>query len=384
MPGWIQFVAFAAFGFIALRLDASAATLQTLHTFNGKAQGGSGEALVLSGDSLLGVTDEGGGGGCDHGCGVLFDLDIATEKEVVLATFSPGTGAFPTGIVLHRGKLFGTTGEGDSSNCPGNTTCGTIYTFDPATGSRAVLHVFSDGADGGSPDPNFAVVGGEIYGTATDGGLSGCHGFGCGTVFKVNVATGKLEVIHSFMGSTDGGDPTGGVVYAQGNLYGTTQQGGTFGFGNVYRINLANGAFTVLYSFTGNKDGGDPVCLLYRDGILYGTEAGGNSASGGIFKIELATGVESVVYTLPQLAGAGNLIFHSGQLLGTTPLGGRYNDGTVFDFNVSSGKGRVLHNFTGGDDGANPKGFLSAQDGAIYGITSNGALGYGTVYRLTP
>ena len=120
------------------------------------------------------------------------------------------------------------------------------------------------------------------YGTTEQGGAHGA-----GTVFKVSMA-GTETVLHSFTGGNDGGFPEAGLIKDKaGNFYGTTAGGGTDGAGTVFAITPA-GTETVLYSFTGGKDGGGPEASLIMDkaGNLYGTTAGGGSGYGTVFEIQ--------------------------------------------------------------------------------------------------
>ena len=100
---------------------------------------------------------------------------------------------------------------------------------------------------------------------------------------------GQETVLYSFTGGTDGGVPFAGVILdSAGNLYGTTYIGGSTGFGAVYKVD-ASGLDTVLYSFTGEADGGGPWAGVVRDsaGNLYGTTPyGGTKDTGVVFKIE--------------------------------------------------------------------------------------------------
>src|SRR5271166_3337245 len=154
--------------------------------------------------------------------------------------------------------------------------------------------------------------------------------------------------------------------------------------------------FTLLYSFTGGGDGGNPDAGLVRDaaGNLYGTTANGGTTGGGVvFKVD-RRGNESVLYSFATIEG-GFLPYSSlvrdteGNLYGTTFTGGtgcspHYDCGTVFKVD-SSGTETVLYSFTGGTkDGCNPWGGL-VRDGAgnLYGTTSGcGASGLGTVFKV--
>jgi uncharacterized repeat protein (TIGR03803 family) len=125
-----------------------------------------------------------------------------------------------------------------------------------------VLYSFTNGADGGQP---YAALirdsGGNLYGTTAVGGASNF-----GAVFKLS-KTGKETVLHSFSGGTDGANPWTGLVWGPGgNLYGTTEAGGSSGFGTVFKISKA-GKKTILYNFTGTAgDGAYPFAQMIWDG----------------------------------------------------------------------------------------------------------------------
>jgi uncharacterized repeat protein (TIGR03803 family) len=167
---------------------------------------------------------------------------------------------------------------------------------------------------------------GNLYGTTSQGGASNL-----GTVFKLDPA-GTETVLHSFGGQPDGGNPAAGLVRdASGNLYGTTSQGGTSNLGTVFKLE-PTGTETVLYSFGGEPDGAVPLANLIRD-------------------------------------AAGNLY-------GTTSQGGTANLGTVFKLDPAA-KETVLYSFVGGPtDGADPvAGLIEGAAGSFYGTTFEGGTG---------
>jgi len=143
---------------------------------------------------------------------------------------------------------------------------------------------FSDSTDGGLPSAGLIRDSeGNLYGTARDGGASND-----GTVFKLT-KNGKFKVLYSFVGSPkDGAQPVASLVMdKQGNLYGTTFQGGAYGYGTVFKLS-PTGTESVLYSFTGGADGSEPVASLVMDkqGNLYGTTPDGGAYSHGtVFKV---------------------------------------------------------------------------------------------------
>jgi uncharacterized repeat protein (TIGR03803 family) len=232
---------------------------------------------------------------------------------------------------------------------------------------------------------------GNLYGTTESGGA-----FGFGTVFKLSTS-GVETVLYSFQGGTDGNEPEGGVILdSAGNLYGTTYQGGAYKMGTVFKVSVGGGE-TVLHSFPGGTDGANPNASLVFDsaGNLYGTTIGGGSASciggcGTVFKVS-STGEEAVLYAFTQTNDDGGhpngaLIFDSaGNIYGTTQAGGANADGTVFKLS-STNEETVLYSFKGGSDGLAPYDAL-VQDSAgnLYGTTryGGGTTNYGTIFRLS-
>jgi uncharacterized repeat protein (TIGR03803 family) len=178
------------------------------------------------------------------------------------------------------GNLFGTTYYGGNAGCYEQrgypAGCGTAFKLNP-TGRKVDVFSFF-GSNGQFPLAGLTRdSSGNLYGTTSEGGPSWPNGDGI--VFKIG-KTGKETVLYSFTGGADGGVPVAGVVLdAEGNLYGTTEYGGSEpcgaypGCGTVYKLDLANGQETVLYSFTGGMEGNFPASRLVSDtkGNLYGT-----------------------------------------------------------------------------------------------------------------
>ena len=221
-------------------------------------------------------------------------------------------------------------------------------------------------------------------------------GFGVVTTPLAQARTYK--VLHKFTGGSDGGQPYAGVIRdAQGNLYGTTFFGGAYGDGVVFKVGTS-GRETVLYSFTGGADGALPYAGVIRDaqGDLYGTaNEGGNSpcGCGVVFKLG-TTGQETVLYSFTHGADGANpaagLIRAQGNLYGTTFWGGVYDYGTVFELSPT-GQETVLYGFTGGNDGGNSgAGLIRDAQGNLYGTAESGgdmsscdSLGCGVVFKLS-
>lgn len=208
-----------------------------------------------------------------------------------------------------------------------------------------------------------------------------------GVVFKLS--SGHETVLHSFTG-TDGANPIGGVIRtAAGNLFGTTENGGTGG-GVVFKMD-PRGNETVLYTFRSFSIGVSPGAGLVRDsgGNLYGTTLlGGPSDDGVVFKLHPGDKNVTVLHSFSGSDGMtplGPLVLDSsGDLYGTTGGGGASEDGVVFELD-SNGNETVLHSFSG-TDGWQPVGSLTRDSaGDLFGAARfGGASGDGVIFELTP
>ncbi|HEY1658297.1 MAG TPA: choice-of-anchor tandem repeat GloVer-containing protein [Candidatus Sulfotelmatobacter sp.] len=213
------------------------------------------------------------------------------------------------------------------------------------------------------------------------------------SVFLVSPSQAQsFSVIRSFA-DNDGTGPLAGLAMdAKENLYGTASSGGVYGDGVVFKASR-NGAEMVLHSFGHGDDGSTPESSVIFDatGNLYGTTfVGGAFSSGTVFKIS-AKGTEAVLYSFGGVADGANPIAglamdKAGNLYGTTSAGGTFNAGTVFKVSPT-GKHTVIYNFGQGvDDGSTPvAGITLDSEGNLYGTTSvGGVAGYGTVFELKP
>ena len=221
-----------------------------------------------------------------------------------------------------------------------------------------------------------------------------------------------FNVLHTFTGGNDGGNPSAGVTMKAGNLYGTTFAGGVLtcnaphGCGTVYQLkHIGSGwTFNTLYSFSGS-DGAIPTApvVFGPDGALYSTAEFGGSGNGNVFKLRpppsacktaLCPWSENVLYTFQGGTDGSQpigLVFdQAGNIYGTTSSGGAYGGGTAYEL-TSSGSGwteSLLHNFGVTDlDGFTPyrSVMIFDQAGNLYGTTYfGGAHNAGSVFQLTP
>jgi uncharacterized repeat protein (TIGR03803 family) len=287
----------------------------------------------------------------EYGEGTVFEITAAgTEKVLYSFGSQSGDGYRPwAGLVFDKkGNLYGTTFNG------GNFDYGTVFEITKA-GREKVLYSFS-GPPGDGSLPLAGLVfdkGGNLYGTTTAGGEYGGPFVGGGTVFEVT-ADGTEKVLYSFCSQpncTDGTSPYAGLVFdKKGNLYGTTFEGGVSSYGTVFEI-TSDGMEKVLYSFCPQgypcSDGYNPYAGLIFDKKrnLYGTTyQGGTQGWGTVFEITKA-GTEKVLYNFNPGNGsdgynpyAGLIFDDEGNLYGTTIAGGLSSGGTVFEVTLGGQK----------------------------------------------
>jgi uncharacterized repeat protein (TIGR03803 family) len=357
---------------------ATAQSLSTLHSFAGSPDGAEPLSTVIadSAGNLYGTSQTGGNACGASGCGTVFRLSPAgagTYNETILHNFAAGTdGSGPYTQALFAdssGNLYGTTAEGGSGGCAWHSTCGTVFRLSPskATGTYAetVLWRFGTGTDGAIPLAG--VIGdnnGNLYGTTVQGGSSTQCGIGgCGTVYKLTpTGTGSYSetVLWSFSGGADGAGPRAGLVIDKsGNLYGTTVAGGGNGC-TAFGVGCG-----VVYKLMPTATG------AYSETVIYSFAGGADGAR----------------------PNAGLIIDSAGGLYGTTSDGGANYVGAVYKLTpngTSNYSETVLYSFGGSPaDGGHPyAGVVADAAGVLYGTTQYGGGGCvggcGTVYKLSP
>ncbi len=281
--------------------------------------------------NIYGTTVSGG----NYGHGVVYEIN-PVGKETVLHSFAGGTldGCDPQqGVVIDKaGNLYGTTAECGASNN------GTVFKLTP-NGKLVWLYSFTGGAYGGSYPANGHLLvdkGDNLYGVTWHGGPSGN-----GIVYKIT-PEGKLTLLHMFAGGTaDGCFPFGRPAMDEaGNLYGTTANCGTHDMGTVWKLSK-DGTESVLHSFAGGtSDGEDPSDSVALDakGNMYGTTQAGGSGScpngcGVVYKLS-RSGTLTLLHSFDESDGAnptsGVWVSSKEGLYGTAYDGGSDDYGTVW------------------------------------------------------
>ena len=345
---------------------------------NGSAKVSDAAVIQDANGSFFGTTQAGGG----RQAGTVFSLDAAGTLSNFHA-FNGNDGAVPVAPLVQdaAGNFYGTAEQG------GYYGYGTIFRLAPG-GTLTVLHDFGSRDDGVSPEGALVFgADGNLYGTTSGGGY-----YNSGTVFRLATDGTGYTIGYDFGSSRDDAATPNAALVAgtDGNLYGTTTNGGYYDYGTVFQV-TTDGTLTILYDFEG-RDGDYPDASLVQanDGNFYGTTSGGGPYDAGtVFRLTTG-GALTTLYGFPSkndgLQPEAALIQATdGLLYGTTYYGGTAGGGAVFSIALDGSGYVTQHSFAGGDaDGANPAAAVfQARDGTLYGTTAYGGTArVGTVFRL--
>lgn len=389
-----------AIALIAHANTANGASFKVLHSFAGGLDGCYPVAsLILDGSgNLYGTTS---GEGCNS-CGTIFEVPSGGTETPLYGFTCGSNGEGPGGLVMDKkANLYGTTVDGGSAGC------GVVFKL-ARKKRETTVHEFSGEPNDGCNPESALIIGknGDFYGTTNGGGKNLSNG----TVFRLTPHHVET-VLYDFCAKAncaDGGSPYAGLTAdAAGNLYGTTERGGSrhckFECGALFKL-APHGTEKILYAFKGSPDDGsipDGNVVIDQMGNLYGSlYVGGrrgcyaNLGCGAIFKIA-PHGKETILRLFKggRKDGAnpvaGPILDGNGNLLGTTYYGGNQDCGlgcgTVFAIAPDRAM-TILHEFNGATDGANPTAGLVVDSlGNLYGATTfGGASGYGTLFEITP
>lgn len=393
-----------AIGFVLTVVTVDAAQAQTyklLYTFSGGDDGAQPYAgLTLKQGNLYG-TAHAGHEGTNWGNAFVLQHKGSGWLYGSLVVFD---GALSTRVVFGPdGTLYGT-----SPNNLAGLFYGYIYNLKPPLAAfchtffcpwnASIPYVFTGGGDGGSPrfgDLTFDQAG-NMYGTAYSGGSGGS-----GVVYEMMRSGGgwTQKTLYAFSGP-DGAGPSNAVIFdSVGNLYGTTTQGGQYGFGTVFELSPSGGGWTekVLYSFQNDGDGSNPTSGLLLDaaGNIYGTTSNGGTDGGGtVFELTPSGGgwTYSALYNFVGNHNCGPLagvtMDAAGSLYGTTLCDGAFGGGSVFKLTPSGGGWTYTseYDFTGGNDGKNPYSVVTLDTaGNMFGTAAHGGANLsGVVWEITP
>jgi uncharacterized repeat protein (TIGR03803 family) len=319
------------------------------------------------------------------GVALALSGDTAMAQFAVLHSFTNGLdGASPQygALAVSEGRLYGTAGAGGAS---GN---GVVFSLNADGSKFTVLHTFTGvSPDGAKPYGSVSVSGSTLYGTTYGGGS------GNGTVFKIGTNGTGYATLYSFATSS-AYKPYSTVTPSGSMLYGTTYYS-SGGVGAVYAVDTNGNGFATLHTFVGGaSDGKTPMggALVVDDGIIFGTALHGGPSGSGNDGVVFAMSTNGAYSSLFAFSGGatdganpyGSVALSGNKLYGTTRLGGSANAGTVFSVNTDGTGFTTLYTFAGGTtNAANPYCTPTLDGSVLYGTTRlGGTNNLGTVFKI--
>ncbi len=352
-----------------------------LHTFSLSNGGYPNGELILIGSTIYGTTT------FDSGLGCVFKIDSDGSDYIPIHSFfnTFDVGCSPINGLISDGEWFyGTTKDGFDRDHYG----GSVYRIN-TVGHLDVLHAFGpnpSSALAGDRRSRLTLIGSTLYGTTVYGG-----DYGAGSIYALDVSGNGYTELHSF-DSGEASDIAAGPLTTNGSiLFGTTELSGDYGKGAIYAINPNGTGFNVLHSFDGD-DGNSPASfcggLLLVGSTLYGTtEWGGEFDAGTIFKIDVDGTGFAVLHSFDGEDGErpdAGLTFSGSTLYGKTLKGGENDRGVIFQIDTDGTGYSVLHSFNSTEADEYLMGGLTTDGSKLYGVSRYGGdLNCGVLYSLT-
>src|SRR5258708_1778205 len=207
----------------------------------------------------------------------------AIDTEKVLLNFQGGAyGSGPGEMVRDStGTIYGTLGTSPSKTCA--LFCGVVYKLTPTANgyTETIIHTFTGGADGETPDGMVMDAKGNIFVSTYNGASTKCFG-GCGAIVELSpIKSGgySMTIVYDFVSGIDGGEARLNLIDTQGNLYGWSPNLD----GLIWKLSPSGSGTwtkTTLYNFTGGSDGriGVPA-FIDSSGNLFGVAIAGGSST---------------------------------------------------------------------------------------------------------
>jgi len=374
---------------------AEAHGYQVIHNFTGGSDGGTPPYTLVQDRKgrFIGTANQGG----QNNAGVVFRMEHrkAGWQVAPLYNFTGTDGQPGWGVTLFKGSIYTNALYAGVFGGP----CGSALQLTRSQGAwqSVLMRTYTKDEDGcptGNLVPDRA---GNVYGVTQGGGP---NGWGAAFELSPSGSSWTETILYGFQGGSDGGLPYSGLVFDRsGNLYGTaTARGGSGcgqGCGTVFELSPSQSGWTysVLYTFKGGSDGGQPVAgvVFDRKGNLYGAaESFGANGGGTVFELSPAQGSWTFNLLASMTGDAGPVasltIDSSGTIYGTNYRDGAGGYGSVFQVKQSGGKWtyKDLHDFTGGSDGGYPGGgvTLDARGNAYGTAVVGGADNFGVIYEI--
>ncbi|MBC7389658.1 MAG: T9SS type A sorting domain-containing protein [Opitutaceae bacterium] len=298
--------------------------------------------------------------------GTIFEWNLQTNVFTKKQDFNDGFSADDADEELryYNGKFYGIKSWGGSNNM------GILFEWNPTTNIMTKKIDFNGLVNGSYPDGSLLLVNGKFYGMTSAGGNNNL-----GTLFEWDPSNNVLTKKIDFNGVGNGASPISSLRMQNNICYGTTQGGGSFGAGVLFKYNISTNFLTKSIDFDGISKGSMPNnAPVYLNGKFYGTtRIGGSNDVGVLYEWDPVS--NSVIKKVDFSGSAGYyggvtglsiLTVFNGKLYGVTSSGGTNNSGSIFEYNPSGSLLTTKYNFDG-----IPTGGLSLVGGKFYGLCKN-------------
>jgi uncharacterized repeat protein (TIGR03803 family) len=289
--------------------------------------------IELPDGNLYGVSSQGGA----FGYGDIFVVTLSGQFGDLYDFGNGGDGAYPNDNIILGNGTFGLAIIGTNSGSGTNgdpAAWGNIWEFQPDLGVGFSVfsnaYTYKQDVNGFNPISGVSIVNGNMYATSQVGGTSGC-----GTVFELPNGSITPTLLHSFTCGTDGGYPQGAPkLYSDNNLYGVTLENGSAGpdFGSIYKTGLQSG-FGTLYTFTGSRHNpNDTIAFDTAGNIIFTAGKGGSTGVGGLYLERRSGGTPTLLWDYAALSTEGDTPYatpffdNSGHLWTESLTGGGNSD----------------------------------------------------------
>lgn len=278
---------------------------------------------------FYGLTTNGSGG-----YGSVFRTDTGGQHFEILDSFTAienGKSPFPQKLIEVNSRLYGIITNG------GKNYHGVLFEYNPTNNSFVVKHHFTDSTGSHPAGDLLLASNGNLYGTTINGGPAD-HG----TIFEFNPTTGVLKKVAAFNGPSTGAGPKGKMVEKSGKIYGTCETWGANNGGMIFEFDLTSKTFTKAVSFASLTTGTQPQggVMLAANGKLYGiTTNGGANGVGTLFEYNIASNTIAIMHNFKTTDGANGstalIQLSNGKFYGSTQYGGSSNKGVIFEYDLT-------------------------------------------------
>lgn len=363
-------------GGLIYKIKTDGSGFQDVYNFTNDSSGISSStcSLITSGNNVFGMTMYGG----KYNNGVIYTVDNNGNNYRPVYSFDRDNGVGPTGYLVPVGSdLYGATGYGGKNNA------GVIFKIKPDGSEYQRIFDFKDSL-GVCPTGTVLIVDSVIYGMTSYGGINKF-----GVIYKMNIDGSGYQKLLDF-NNINGQYPNSSLLLYGDTLFGITGMGGIYNSGLIFRINIDGSNYQKLLDYTVNQGiGNNPnTSLLILNSELYGiTGNDGSNYLGTIYKLKTDGSNYKVLYNFNYENGAtplGHMVLSGTTLYGMTVNGGTNYNGVIYSYDIKTQYYQKLFDFNNNNNtGRAPLGSLTISGTTLFGTTSIGGFyDGGTIFKF--